>query len=125
MKMAFVVSTPTYVYQSPSGYIFRIRVPNDLKEVVGRCEFRYSLRSRLLRVAKLRARSIAVFIHQLFTRVWNNMEEYTPEQITGLVRHYIKDTLSNDERCRSLDQDTLEGKTMLEASNMGSDEALT
>ena len=28
--MGFIVSTPTYVYQSPSGYIFRIRVPNDM-----------------------------------------------------------------------------------------------
>ncbi len=27
--MGFIVSTPTYFYQSPSGYIFRIRVPND------------------------------------------------------------------------------------------------
>jgi hypothetical protein len=33
--MGFSVSRqPAYMYQSPSGYIFRLRVPNDLKRVV-------------------------------------------------------------------------------------------
>ncbi len=66
--MGFSVSTPSYMYLSPSGYIFRLRIPADLKPVVGKCEFRYSLRSGILSVAKLRAQAIASYIKQLFTR---------------------------------------------------------
>ena len=121
--MGFIVSTPTYMYQSPSGYIFRIRIPADLRGVVGKCEFRYSLRSRLLREAEQRARSIAAFIHQLFIRVRNNMAEFTSEQISASVRQYVKKTLQNDERCRSFAEPSMEDKTMLEASGMKSGEA--
>ena len=100
--MGFIISTPSYMYQSPSGYIYRLRIPVDLKDIVGKTEFRYSLRSGILRVAKHRARCIASFVHQLFIKVRNNMEEFTPERISDLVRNYIRETLVNDERCRAL-----------------------
>ena len=102
LKMEFVISAPAYIDQSPSGYNFRLRIPTDLKELVGSTEFRYSLRSWLLPVARQRARSSATFIHQLFIKVRSNMEEFTSEQITSLVRQYIKETLRNEEKCRSL-----------------------
>ena len=60
--MGFSISTPSYMYLSPSGYIFRLRIPTDLKPVVGKCEFRYSLRSGILSVAKIRAQTIASYI---------------------------------------------------------------
>ena len=77
------------MYQSPSGYIFRLRISADLKDIVGKTEFRYSLRSGLLKDAKQRARSLAAFIQQLFVKVRSNMEEFTSERITSLVRTYI------------------------------------
>ncbi len=57
--MGFSVSQPAKhqkllnMYQCPSGYIFRLRIPNDLKQIVGKCEFRYSLRTGSLRVKAL------------------------------------------------------------------------
>jgi hypothetical protein len=57
------------------------------------------------------------------------MSEFTAEQITGLVRRYIKETLANDERWRALagpsasGDETLEGMTFLEGSNMKSEES--
>ncbi len=92
--MGLVVSAPTYLYQSPSGYIFRLRIPNDLRRIVGKCEFRYSLRTGALRVAKHRARSIASYIHQLFTRVRSSMAEFTQEKIQEMVKKYIRETLA-------------------------------
>jgi hypothetical protein len=74
--MGFPVSAqPSYVYQSPSGDIFRIRIPDDLRDLVGKCEFRYSLRAGALRLAKYRARCIASFIQQLFEKVRKRMTE--------------------------------------------------
>ncbi len=130
--MGFSVSTatnPSYMYQSPSGYIFRLRIPNDLKRVAGKCEFRYSLRTGALRVAKHRARCIASYIQQLFIKVRSSMAEFTQEQITNLVQRYIRETLANDEKCRAISgptadgTTTLEGMTLLESSDMKADEA--
>ena len=66
--MGFSVSQPTYIYQSPSGYIFRIRVPHALREHIGKTEFRYSLCTGALRVAKHRARCLASYIHEIFLK---------------------------------------------------------
>jgi hypothetical protein len=64
--MGFTVSRhPTYIYQTPSGYIFRLRIPCDLKRLIGKSEFRYSLHTGALRMARHRARYIASYIHQL------------------------------------------------------------
>lgn len=99
--MGFVVSAaPTYVYQRPSGYIFRLRVPSDLKQVVGKVEFRYSLRAGALRLAKYRARCVASYIQQLFEKVRRNMSEFTPEKITDLVKDYIRKVLDDDDACQ-------------------------
>ena len=130
--MGFSVSTrqPSYVYQCPSGYIFRLRIPDDLKELVGKCEFRYSLRAGALRVAKQRARAIASYIQQLFIKVRNRMSEFTPEHIARLVKEHIREVLGNDS---STDNDQgcsdtspavnpgsviVDGKTVLESSRM-------
>ena len=127
--MGFFVSAPTYLYQSASGYIFRLRIPNDLRNIVGRVEFRYSLRTGALRIAKHRARSIASYIHLLFTRVRSSMSEFIQEKIQDLVKNYIKNTLANDEKCRAMSgptatgSTTLEGMTLLESSDMKADEA--
>lgn len=117
------------MYQCPSGYVFRMRVPNDLKPIVGKGEFRYSLRTGSLRVAKLRTRSIAAYIQELFLRLRSNMTELTQEQINQLVQRYIRETLSNDEQCRAIASSsttgmtTLEGKSILESSDMSTEEA--
>lgn len=102
------------MYQAPSGYIFRMRVPNDLRQIVGKTEFRYSLRTGSLRVAKPRACSIASFIKELFMRLRSDMPELTQEQINTIVQQYIRETLSNDERCRAIGQAYTPGQTTLE-----------
>jgi integrase len=115
--------TANYLYQHPSGYFFRYRIPQDLKAVVGKTEFRYSLRTGIFRIARYRARLIAGYIQGLFNKVRTDMEKFSPEKITRLVQDYIRETLANDEMCRAKSLPTLEGKTILESSSMKSDEA--
>ena len=121
--MGFSVSNPTYLYQSPSGYIFRFCIPKDLRVVVGKCEFRYSLRSGILRVAKHRARCIASYIHQLFMKVRSSMSEFTKERIDQLVGEYIRQTLEDDEKCRALGNHTMDELYVTGGSSMGQKEA--
>ncbi len=130
--MGFSVSTrqPSYVYQCPSGYIFRLRIPADLRPLVGKCEFRYSLRAGALRMAKLRARAIAAYIQQLFIKVRSSMTDFTPEHISQLVKEYIREVLGNssiagnDKACDDVPAAVtpgsmiINGKTVLESSRM-------
>ncbi|MCB2216999.1 MAG: tyrosine-type recombinase/integrase [Desulfobulbaceae bacterium] len=57
------------------------------------------------------------------------MSEITQEQIQRLVQKYIRETLANDEQCRAMTgpttsgTTTLEGKTLLESSDMKAPEA--
>ena len=90
------------MYQSPSGYIFRLRIPNDLRRLVGKCEFRYSLRAGALRIAKHRARCIASYIQQLFIKIRKNMTEFTPEHITQLVKEHVREALGDDKACSEM-----------------------
>lgn len=121
--MSFLIFSPSYVYHCPSGYYFRLRIPQDLKHLVGKAEFRYSLATGIRKIAKLRAREIVHFIQKLFTEVRRKMSEFTTAKINQLVRNYIKTTLKNDEKCRALNVYDLEDKTFLEGSNMGKAEA--
>ena len=85
--MGFTVSRhPTYIYQTPSGYIFRLRIPCDLKILIGKSEFRYSLHTGALRVARHRARYIASYIHQLFLDVRNDVLKVSPELIIRKIQ---------------------------------------
>lgn len=108
IKMGFSVSSPTYMYQSPSGYIFRMRIPNDLRAIVGKGEFRYSLRTGISRIAKYRANCIATYLRQLFMNIRTNVIHFTKEKIQSLVKEYIGDTLAKDEYCRFQPSKTLD-----------------
>lgn len=97
--MGFVISG-NYTYHTHSGYIFRLRIPKDLQHIVGKTEFRYSLRSGFLGEAKVKAQAIARYILGLFEKVRDNMTAFTKDMINGLVKSYIQQTLKNDEECK-------------------------
>jgi len=59
----------SYLIQSKFGYHFRLSVPQDLRAVVGKTEFRYSLRTRSLAEAKIEARRMAGEIQRIFRRM--------------------------------------------------------
>lgn len=89
-------STPDHVYQHPSGYIFRYRVPKDLQAHIPQTEFRYSLRTGSLRVAKLRAKRLFCFVEDLLNDLKRENVMPTREEIRSLVRSFIQDMLNKD-----------------------------
>jgi hypothetical protein len=100
--IGFIVYTvqPSYMYQTTSGYIFCLRIPKDLKSLAGNTEFRYSLRSAGLRLARQRAKCIASFVQLLFIKVRDDVGKYSPEYITRVIK-YVLNVLKDDERCRA------------------------
>ena len=95
--MGCLRSAPTYIYRHNSSYIFRITTPSDIITHINKKEFRYSLRTGSLSVAKFRARVIVSMVQRLFKdiRRGGRMAEadgpVTPkgEQICGKVTNNL------------------------------------
>ena len=96
-------SAPTYIYRHNSSYIFRIAIPNDITSHLNKKEFRYSLKTGSLGVAKFRARVIVSMIQTLFKdiRRGGRMAELTDKEINQIIRDYIKRWLDDDEKGRA------------------------
>ena len=80
---------PSYLVRNPHGYNFRIIVPKDLQNIVGKCELRYSLKTGFLSEGKSRARLLAGLIQQLFFKIRSNRPEYGKQQIESLIRRFL------------------------------------
>jgi len=92
--------SPRYIYQHKSSWIFRIRVPADLRGIIHKTELRYSLRTGSIAEAKYKARRAAGQIQRLFRvlRKEKHMAaELTDERIQEIVREMIKEIVKAEE----------------------------
>ncbi|MBI9077452.1 MAG: site-specific integrase [Desulfatibacillum sp.] len=78
-------------------------VPKDLRPLVGKTEFRYSLRARTQTTAKHRATGLAVHVKAVFESIRNGgrMSKLTAKQINEIVRQYVQECLQDDEEYRA------------------------
>ena len=58
--------SPSYLCKTPYSYCFRIRIPWDLQDRIGKKELRYSLKTGYLPEAKSKARLMAGQVQRLF-----------------------------------------------------------
>ena len=86
----------TYLTRRGSVYWFRMAVPIDLVERIGRREIKVSLRTCSLAVARLRCQRLGSAILQLIARV-RVMPELSQETIQRLARRYFEQQLSSTE----------------------------
>ena len=82
-----------YLIPCPFGYLFRLSVPQDLRAIVGKTEFRYSLRTRSLREAKAEARRMAGELQRIFRRA--RMRDLTEADIKELVGKVLEANLNS------------------------------
>jgi hypothetical protein len=61
--------SPSYLVRTPYSYCFRMKVPLDLRDLVGKKELRYSLKTGSLSDAKSKARLVAGQIQWLFKKL--------------------------------------------------------
>lgn len=76
-------------------------MPDDLRDVFNRREFRYSLRTCYLRDAKTKAQSLAATAWEYFNKVRSGtMEHLTDDELQRLLVEHMKTHLETDERSR-------------------------
>jgi len=73
-----------YLVLSKFGYRFRLSVPQDLRAIVGKTEFRYSLRTCSVAEAKSEARRMAGCLQAIFWRV-RTMKDLSESDVKRLV----------------------------------------
>lgn len=76
-------------------------LPKDMKYLIGKSEIRRSLKTRLVREARLKASRLANGLYEVFEAVRDSMSnKLTPEVIRYIVESYIKRQLDNYEAYR-------------------------
>ena len=100
--------SPHHLVRNPHSYCFRVNVPKDLQQLVGRRELRYSLKTGYIGVARVKAQIIAAQVHRIFfclRKGGKKLTDLTDEQIQELVQQYLKKYIEGLET-RHLDDDS-------------------
>jgi integrase len=110
-----VGKAPAYIVWQSCGYCFRFKVPDELHQIVGRKEIRYSLRTGFLSEAKLRARRMAAFIQTLFRNMseGGRMRELSEIEIKRLVENCFRDMLDRMEYARVMQKRPMDDEELV------------
>ena len=86
--------TPTYLFRKGKTYYFRIAIPVDVRQVIGKTEINYSLQTQDLQHARAKAIALAGFVRDLIANIRRGdfpMAEVTSEAVQEQVMElYIK-----------------------------------
>ena len=88
--------SPFFLVRNAHSYCFRLIVPKDLQQFVGKTELRYTLRTGYLGVAKRKSRFLASqvqFMFQLLRKGFVGMGKLSEDQVQQLVVAYIKKSI--------------------------------
>ncbi len=86
----------------PSGYHFRIRVPEDLQARFGRGEIRLSLRTSELSRAREASNVLSTICYRFFKTYRKNMKELSDTKLHELLEKYLREALQEAEEERAL-----------------------
>lgn len=81
--------SPDYLFRNPHSYYFRMGVPKALREVVGRCKLRSSLRTGRLLVARRRSRLLAGLFQQLFSQIRLHRSAYGRADVESKIQEFL------------------------------------
>jgi len=89
--------SPSYLIRNSYSYCFRMNVPRDLQQFVGRKELRYSLNTGYLGLARCKAWLISGQVHLMFMYLRRRiirLSEPSEEKIQELIQQYIRDYIN-------------------------------
>jgi hypothetical protein len=86
-----------HIVQQSCGYVFRMVIPEDLRDAFGKRELRYSLQERSLLHAKRKAHRISTQVKGVFAKLRKGNGNMDQAQINRLIRNMIKTTIAEME----------------------------
>lgn len=106
-------TSPTYLVRTPYSYCFRYSIPPDLRNIVGKVEIRYSLKTGYIGKAKAMALQLAGRIQKLCADLRDIISnergsisirmpnELSPDKIQELIAGWVRETLKEEEQERT------------------------
>lgn len=92
--------TAHHLVRNPHSYCFRVNVPKDLQQLVGRKELRYSLRTGCLSIARDKAQIIAGHVKQIFAwlrKGGSELNDLSDEKIKELIEQNLREYIDGIE----------------------------
>lgn len=93
-------SLPSYLIKNDYSFCFRLVIPDDLRQIIGLRELRYSLHTCVLREAKYRSARISVKIQDLFTGLRAMAKNEEIQFDAAKIKAIIKEELESIESAR-------------------------
>ena len=81
--------SPDYLFRNPHSYCFRMGVPEALRDIVGRRELRYSLRTCRLSEARRKSRLLAGLFQQLFSQIRFHRAAYGRADVDAKIQEFL------------------------------------
>ena len=108
-----------YLVQYPTGlYVFRLKVPADLRPVIGKTEIRKSLKTHDKLKAQIRAIRLMAVCKNLFNQIRKgNSTHMTPDEMNKVLDIWTQEILAEDEEDRITRKPLTSGQIDDEISN--------
>ena len=93
--------SPSYIAQNQFGFCFRMHIPRDPKNRMGKKELRLSLKTGNLSKAKVRARCLAGSIQFLFNEFGQEnlfLKKLAPKRVNDLIKQYRDQAIEDAKR---------------------------
>lgn len=90
------IKSPSYLVRNPDSYCFRMSVPEDLRQLVGKKELRYSLKTGYRKEARAKAFLLAGKVYIIFRALRKGgvgLSNLSENQIQEIVKKYLEDTV--------------------------------
>jgi len=90
--------SPSFLVPNPYFSCFRMFIPKDLQRYVGKKEFRYSLKTGCLIIAKYKARLMAGQVQRVFKFLRKGKSSFmmlSDNQIQEMIQKYFKKLLES------------------------------
>lgn len=88
--------SPSYLIRNPYSYCFRMNVPEDLRQFVGKRELRYSLKTGYRKEARAKAFLLAGKVYIIFKVLRKGgaeLSKLSDNQIQDIVKKYLENTV--------------------------------
>ena len=93
--------SPSYIAQNQFGFCFRMHIPRNLQNRMGKKELRLSLKTGNLSKAKARGRCLAGSIQLLFNEFSREnlfLKKLTPKRVNDLIKQYRDQAIEDAKR---------------------------
>lgn len=101
-SVCYSSGSSTHLFKQGHIFYFRMSIPEDLRKTLGQTEYRYSLRTGYLRIARMKANKLSAVVNSCFQQLRRGSEDMgiTDKQIQASVKAHLRRAIKETEENR-------------------------